>query len=200
MASLDADGTLTLWDLVSGQAMWSVPHEDQTKAQPVDVAFDPVGNRVATSGDLLIIRDAATGEQIMTREGRPSTVSFSSDGARLLLGDTVWNSATLTTIGTLEGHSGDVTAARFTPDDTRIVTGSRDGTVRVWDAESLDLLLTLRDAGDEVKSVATSPDGTRILCAANSGLWMWETTAMDKKSSRSPTGQQAKTGPATRVS
>ena len=36
----------------------------------------------------------------------------------------------------LEGHHGIVIAADFSPDGKKVVTGGRDGTVRVWDSES----------------------------------------------------------------
>eukprot|EP01044_Picomonas_judraskeda_P043461 COSAG03_NODE_22869_length_286_cov_0.588235_1_plen_61_part_01 len=35
---------------------------------------------------------------------------------------------------TLEGHSDDVNSASFSPDGTKVVSGSRDQTVRIWDA------------------------------------------------------------------
>ncbi|MCB8927745.1 MAG: hypothetical protein H6652_19190 [Ardenticatenaceae bacterium] len=35
----------------------------------------------------------------------------------------------------LEGHSARVLSAAFSPDGTRIVTASLDGTARLWDGE-----------------------------------------------------------------
>ena len=35
----------------------------------------------------------------------------------------------------LEGHTYAVTSVSFSPDGTRVVSGSRDGTVRVWDVD-----------------------------------------------------------------
>ena len=51
---------------------------------------------------------------------------------------------------TLKGHTGIVTSASFSPDGSRVVTGSRDRTAKVWDAKSGAEVLTLKghtDAG-----------------------------------------------------
>jgi WD40 repeat protein len=39
---------------------------------------------------------------------------------------------------TLKGHSIFVSSVSFSPDGKRIVSGGRDGTVKVWDLSSLD--------------------------------------------------------------
>ena len=51
----------------------------------------------------------------------------------------------------------------FSPDGTRIVTGSCDRTAKVWDARTGTALLELKGHTGAVKSVAFSPDGTRIV-------------------------------------
>ena len=45
---------------------------------------------------------------------------------------------------TLKGHTGSVWSASFSPDGSRIVTGSRDKTAKVWDAKTGAELLTLK--------------------------------------------------------
>ena len=46
----------------------------------------------------------------------------------------VWDAVTGEIINTLTGHSGSVTSVSFSPDGSRIVSGSQDNSVRVWDA------------------------------------------------------------------
>jgi WD40 repeat protein len=46
----------------------------------------------------------------------------------------VWNAETGQEMLTLRGHSDDVMSVSFSPNGQRIVSGSRDGTVKVWDA------------------------------------------------------------------
>jgi WD40 repeat protein len=51
----------------------------------------------------------------------------------------------------------------FSPDGTRIVTGSFDGTAKVWDAGTGTPLLELKGHTGPVHSVAFSRDGTHIV-------------------------------------
>ena len=64
---------------------------------------------------------------------------------------------------TLYGHTGAVTSVAFSPDGTRIVTGSEDQTAKVWDARTGTALLELKGHTGAVTSVSFSPDGTRIV-------------------------------------
>jgi WD40 repeat protein len=62
-----------------------------------------------------------------------------------------------------------VHSVAFSPDGTRIVTGSWDWTARVWDARTGSLQRELKGHTGTVWSVAFSPDGTRIV--TGSGDW-----------------------------
>ncbi|KIO00850.1 hypothetical protein M404DRAFT_71678, partial [Pisolithus tinctorius Marx 270] len=69
-----------------------------------------------------------------------------------------------------------VNSVAFSPDGKRIVSGSRDNTVRVWDVEgAVQIGTPLEGHIDVVRSVAFSPDEKRIA----SGSWdntvrVWE--------------------------
>ena len=61
---------------------------------------------------------------------------------------------------TLRGHTDDVWNAVFSPDGTRIATGSADGTAKIWDADTGEEILTLDATTDGgIGSVAFSPNG-----------------------------------------
>ncbi len=68
---------------------------------------------------------------------------------------------------TLYGHTGAVWSAAFSPDGTRILTGSDDQTARVWDATTGTTLLELRGHTSGVISAAFSPDGSRIVTGSD---------------------------------
>ena len=60
----------------------------------------------------------------------------------------------------------------FSPDGTRIASGSADNTMRLWDAASGELLATLEEHW--VNSVAFSPDETRIATGSrNQTVRLW---------------------------
>ncbi|KAG2346735.1 WD40 repeat-like protein, partial [Suillus weaverae] len=61
-------------------------------------------------------------------------------------------------------HTAGVNSVSFSPDGTRIVTSSRDSTVRLWDAATGQPVgEPLRGHTEGVNSVSFSPDGTRIV-------------------------------------
>lgn len=66
------------------------------------------------------------------------------------------------------GHERSIKSASFSPDASRIVTASRDGTARLWDARTGEVLTTF-DHPDEVWSAAFSPDGARVVTTGGDG-------------------------------
>jgi WD40 repeat protein len=63
----------------------------------------------------------------------------------------------------LLGHTGWVDSVAFSPDGQRIVSGSRDATVRVWEAATGREVLCLKGHTGRVECIAFSPDGQRII-------------------------------------
>jgi WD40 repeat protein len=76
----------------------------------------------------------------------------------------------------LRGHTGRgiCVSIAFSGDGRRIVSGGRDGTVRLWDAETGQEMLTFRGLAP-VMSVAFSLDDQRIIAGSEDGtIWEWE--------------------------
>ena len=67
------------------------------------------------------------------------------------------------TIHQLMGHTTIVTSASFSPDGTKVVSGSGDQTVRIWDAVTGECEQTLQGHSDWVTSASFSPDGTKVV-------------------------------------
>jgi WD40 repeat protein/serine/threonine protein kinase len=159
------------------------------------VAFSPDGTRFVTGAvraksfaSELKVWDARTGRVLVQMKENQSpviSVAFSADGTQIVTASstrttirslfeggktaTVWDAQTGTALRELEGHTGEVSCAAFSPDrdGTRIVTGSGDRTVRVWDARTGTSLIELKGHTGGVNSVAFSPDGTRIVSAGS---------------------------------
>jgi WD40 repeat protein len=77
----------------------------------------------------------------------------------------------------LKGHEDQVYPVAFSPDGKTIVSGSRDGTIRLWDTTGKPIGQPLQGHESAVMSVAFSPDGKTIV----SGSWdntirLWDTS------------------------
>ena len=74
----------------------------------------------------------------------------------------------------LSGHAKALGSAAFSPDGSRVVTASMDGTARLWDATTGAVLATLSGHMGIVFSAVFSPDGTRVVTASSDNtarLW-----------------------------
>ncbi len=65
-------------------------------------------------------------------------------------------------IHTLRGHTDSVYTMSFSGDSSRIVSGSKDKTIRIWNIQTGEALLVIHGCTHEVVSVAFSKDSRRI--------------------------------------
>jgi WD40 repeat protein/serine/threonine protein kinase len=68
---------------------------------------------------------------------------------------------------TCYGHSMPVRSVAYSPDGTRIATGSDDSTIKLWDADNGQEICTLSPNQGRVFEVVFSPDGKRIASAGS---------------------------------
>ena len=71
------------------------------------------------------------------------------------------------------GHSDSVMTLAWSPDGSRIASGSIDKTMQIWEVSSGRLLRTYSGHSNAVWTLAWSPDGSRIA----SGTYVWEVSS-----------------------
>ncbi|MFE4328258.1 TIR domain-containing protein [Streptomyces sp. NPDC056831] len=185
IATGGSDGTVRLWDPVSGACR----HRLDVHPEGVwPLALDPEGTLVAT-GDregLVTVWSVATGRPLHRLPGHTApvyTAVYSPDGRTLITGDAGarlrrWNLSDGSADGELTGHQGAVYRARFSPDGTLLATADQGaaggGTVRIWRAEDTRLLHTFTGHTGRVYALDFHPDGTLLVSGDTDGqvrLW-----------------------------
>jgi WD40 repeat protein len=82
----------------------------------------------------------------------------------------LWDVATISSIA---GHAHAVTSLALVPGGKQLLSGSKDGSVRLWDLEKNEQVRQM-DQGGEVTAVAVRPDGKRIASAGtNNVVKLW---------------------------
>jgi WD40 repeat protein/uncharacterized caspase-like protein len=72
-------------------------------------------------------------------------------------------------------HARDVKAAAFMRDGTHVLTGSKDGTLKLWDIATTRLVRTFVGHKGDVTGVALSPDSSRALSGSeDKTIRLWE--------------------------
>ncbi|KAF7363088.1 WD40 repeat-like protein [Mycena venus] len=128
----------------------------------LSVSFSPNGDQIVSGSEDKTLRvwDVhAKGGVTVLREGSTARVqSVGVENPILLPSSQILGVPLL-----FEGHDGSVRCAAFSHDGERIVSGSRDKTVRVWDSKTGALLAGPIQHDARVNSVAFSPDGEHIV-------------------------------------
>jgi WD40 repeat protein/tRNA A-37 threonylcarbamoyl transferase component Bud32 len=162
----------------------------------IGMALTGDGRRIVSgsSDGTVMVWDASTGKELLPLKVHTAPVfcvAASSDGGRIVSGHQdgtvkVWDARSGKELLTLKGHTGRlmegpgveiraVQSVAVSKDDSRIVSGGSDNTVRVWDARSGKELLTLKGHTNVVSSVVFSSDGGRIVsCSHDRTVRVWD--------------------------
>ena len=148
VASGSDDSTVKLWDPSSGDEAATL---DRHSLGVNSVAWSPDGTRLASGSDddTVHLWDVASHKTIRTFKGKALiwNVAWSPDGALLASTEEptvrIWEANSGKQVAALEGHSGYVHDAFFSPDGRLLASGANDGDIRLWRCDTWACVATV---------------------------------------------------------
>jgi WD40 repeat protein len=187
LVSVDRDGTLILWNALTGEIKRSIKSDREIFR---DVAFSPDGQTVISGSQIregpdqpskmgvVTLWDAQTGEirrkfnsgpslGMLPKSGGVLSVAYSPDGKILAAGTQnatikIWDAQTGKELRVLGGQDDPVESIAFSPDGLTLASGSRNGALILWDTKSWKAKQKIKLNNALVRSVAFSPDSKTL--------------------------------------
>ncbi|CCI39087.1 WD40 repeat domain-containing protein [Microcystis aeruginosa] len=135
-------------DLCNDPREWYEPIE--RKKRPVQINLKDIGvkNRKMTPDEKKVV-------SINNYSDYPNSIK-------------IWDNETAKILLTLTGHSSIVKEIAITPDGTKIISGSRDSSIKIWNLSTGKCLHTFID-DSPITAIAISPDGKKIIAGDEAG-------------------------------
>ncbi len=170
------------YDLASGEM---IPKSSTPRAgRCVAVTPDHARALSAAPDGRLVVWEVETGHVLHTLDAvfnpLSGSVALFPDGKRAVVSSdnslVVWDILSGVPVNTLNGHTWfiDALAVGLTPAGIRIISGSRDKTVRIWNPDRADPLLTLVGHTYTVGGVAVLPGGLQLISCGDNSLRVWD--------------------------
>lgn len=179
-------GSLNLWNAETGEALNTfTPEPDKRHPNPISaILFTPDGTQVLVvlgeagwEGYALLL-DPETSEikQVFEDYSFGSGVSFSPDGTKLILGSTVFDTATGESVSEIvPPHR----CAAFEPSGTRIFSVGHSNQMTILDQRTGEEPFFVKQMGRgdvslyTVHCIAVSSDSMQMLAGGDDGAWTW---------------------------
>jgi WD40 repeat protein len=181
LASVESDGQIMLWDIVSGQVRGTL--SNQSKYLVSGVVFSPDSNTLASvSNNSIQLWDVRSGDVRLTLPASALVTApvFSPDGETLAAVSqdasvTLWNSQSGFTTQILTDHQSGVNAIAFSPNSKVLATGGRDAQIKLWNvATGTEQASIAGESGTVVTDLVFSPDGNTLAAVAqDASVTLW---------------------------
>jgi serine/threonine protein kinase len=154
--SSSSDGKFQLWDTGTGRLTKSFSSgANRSSFESISTLAVNFNGRVMASGGWdgsILLWDLATGTLLKQFQKQPKTVALiaiSDLGDRIATANSneptiqIWNTRTNTLEGTLVGHSGVITALKFSHNGQFLVSGSDEPAIKIWSLSTRQILTTM---------------------------------------------------------
>jgi serine/threonine protein kinase/WD40 repeat protein len=181
---------ITLWRVPEGTRLASYPSWQLAEVDPTDGFAATSDLSLAAYGDnsgWVHVVDLRSGKELWSANASTllvTALAFSPDGRTLASAGgfdesdiRLWNVATGSEIGRLEGHQTWVGSLVFWPDGKKMASCSADQTIRTWDVASRKCLDVLRGHRLDVWRLALLPDNKTLVSGSKDGtVCFWDTS------------------------
>lgn len=181
LATAGLDPQARVWDPRSGQPLtpW-LRHGSKV----LDLAFPPSASHVLTASEDGTVRWWPLHSRLETPQklpGQPRPIwrtEFSDDASRVLLNSRnharVWQTSDWQPLLPEPRHEDVIDVGQFSPDGTRLLTGSRDRTIQIWNWQSPAAQMGFQHS-NAVSAAVWLPDSQRIFSASSGDdLVLWD--------------------------
>ncbi len=199
LASGGEDYYVRIWEVATGELLHELKHDHGLDG----LCWSHDGNILASGsegGDLYLwntetwtLKDRVNAGTVI------NSVQFTSDDQQILTGGNekhpdfpasnkgmrlgtvkVWNTADLSLAENYPGHTKSVKSARLSTDESLIISGSFDNTIKIWDRTTRKIKHSMAMPGN-VEIVTFSPCGHFIYVGGQyHGIWVYSTQTYEK--------------------
>lgn len=151
LASASALGTIWLWDLNKGNLLTTLTAHEAGSHELAEVSLDKIG--LAFSSDSTLLASGGMDGQVMVSGVSENPIPL------IFTGQHAWR----------------VGALAFSPDGKRLVSSSKDNSIRLWDVETGVAHAVLSGHVADVNALAFSADGLTLISGSTDGtILLWD--------------------------